>query len=150
MPGPDRAGTEIWISREPAEPGFPEGEVARVAAAIQCYATGERVDFADTVLDLSGVPAFDGKTYALLRQVSYGQTTTYGALARDLGDVALSRAGGQAMGNKPMQMIIPSHRVLAANGRSGGFSAPGGVEAKMRLLSLEHAASPSGQFAFGF
>ena len=150
LPGPDRAGTEIWISREPAEPGFPEGEVARVAEAIQHYATGVRVDFAETRLDLSGVPAFDAKTYALLRQIGYGETTTYGALARDLGDLALSRAVGHAMGNNPMPLIIPCHRVLAANGRSGGFSAPGGVEAKMRLLALEHAASPSGQFAFGF
>ena len=107
-------------------------------------------DTALPVIAINEIETKDAKTYALLRQIGYGETTTYGALARDLGDLALSRAVGHAMGNNPMPLIIPCHRVLAANGRTGGFSAPGGVEAKMRLLALEHAASPSGQFAFGF
>ncbi len=64
--------------------------------------------------------------------------------------MALSRAVGTAMGTNPIPLIVPCHRVLAADGRTGGFSAPEGVRAKMRMLALEHAASPTGQFSFGF
>ncbi len=64
--------------------------------------------------------------------------------------MALSRAVGAAMGANPIPLVIPCHRVLAADGRTGGFSSPDGVRMKMRMLALEHAASPTGQFSFGF
>jgi methylated-DNA-[protein]-cysteine S-methyltransferase len=54
------------------------------------------------------------------------------------------------MGANPVPLIVPCHRVLAADGRTGGFSSPGGVRAKMEMLALEKAASPTGQFSFGF
>lgn len=150
LPGRDRARTEMWISRDPAEPGFPEGELGLLPERIRHYAEGAREDFTDVPLDLEGVPAFHRQTYAELLKIGYGETTTYGAIARTLGDLALSRAVGQAMGANPVPLVIPCHRVLGADGRSGGFSSPGGVEAKMRMLALEHAASPTGQYAFGF
>ena len=150
LPGRDRARTELWISRDPAEPGFPDGPVAGLPDRIRAYARGTRQDFADVPLDLRGIPDFHRQAYAELLKVGYGETTTYGAIARALGDVALSRAVGQAMGANPIPLVVPCHRVLAADGRSGGFSSPGGVGAKLRLLALEHAAGPTGQYAFGF
>lgn len=150
LPGKDRGHTEMWISRDPAEPGFPDGALAGLPDRIKRYAQGEQEDFTDVPLDLTGVPLFNRQAYAELLKVGYGATTTYGAIARTLGDVTLSRAVGQAMGANPIPLIIPCHRVLASDGKTGGFSSPGGVTAKMRMLALEHAASPTGQYAFGF
>lgn len=150
LPGRDRGRTEIWISREPAEPGFPDGPYRELPERIRRYAGGERIDFGDVPLDFGDLPEFNRRAYAELLKVGYGETTTYGAIARALGDVALSRAVGQAMGGNPIPLIVPCHRVLGADGKAGGFSSPGGVSAKMRMLALEHAASPTGQYAFGF
>jgi methylated-DNA-[protein]-cysteine S-methyltransferase len=150
LPGRDRIGTEMWISREPAEPGFPEGSMATLFDRIKHYAAGEPEDFTDVPLDLTGIPDFNRQAYAELLKIGYGKTTTYGAIARTIGDVSMSRAVGQAMGANPIPLIIPCHRVLGADGKTGGFSSPGGVTAKMRMLALEHAASPTGQYAFGF
>ena len=150
LPGHDRGRTEIWISREPAEPGFPDGRYAALPDLIKRYAEGERIDFSGVPLDLEGVQEFHRQAYVELLKIGYGETTTYGAIARALGDVTLSRAVGQAMGSNPIPLIIPCHRVLGANSKPVGFSSPGGVTAKMRMLALEHAASPTGQYAFGF
>ncbi len=150
LPGRDRGMTEVWISREPAEPGFPDGRYADLPDRIRRYAEGERIDFEDVPLDWSGVPEFHRQAYDELLKIGYGETTTYGAIARTLGDVTLSRAVGQAMGANPIPLIVPCHRVLGANSKPVGFSSPGGVTAKMRMLALEHAASPTGQYAFGF
>lgn len=150
LPGKDRGHTEMWISRDPAEPGFPEGVLAGLPERIRRYAQGEHEDFTDVPLDLSEIPLFNRQAYTELLKIGYGETTTYGAIARTLGDVTLARAVGQAMGANPIPLIIPCHRVLASDGKTGGFSSPGGVTAKMRMLALEHAASPTGQYAFGF
>ncbi len=150
LPGGDRARTELWISRDPAEPGFPDGVLAPLPERIRRYAAGERIEFTDVPLDLDGLPEFNRRAYAELLKIGYGETTTYGAIARTLGDVALSRAVGQAMGQNPIPLVIPCHRVLGADGKTGGFSSPGGVVSKMKMLALEHAASPTGQYAFGF
>ena len=150
LPGRDRGRTEIWISREPAEPGFPDGRYAELPDRIRRYAQGERIDFGDVPLDLDGIPDFNRQAYAELLKTGYGETTTYGAIARALGDVTLARAVGQAMGANPIPLLIPCHRVLGADSRPVGFSSPGGVTAKMQMLALEHAASPTGQYAFGF
>ena len=96
------------------------------------------------------MPEFHRRCYDDIRQVRWGCTTSYGEIARRLGDVQLSRAVGQAMGANPIPLILPCHRVLAAAGRAGGFSAPGGVATKMKMLAMEQAAAPGGQYAFGF
>lgn len=121
-----------------------------VAARVLAYAEGANDNFADVTLDLSRVPEVNRRIYEHIRELPWGETTTYGAIARWLGDVALSRAVGAAMGANPIPLIVPCHRVLAADGRTGGFSSPGGVRAKMEMLALEKAASPTGQFSFGF
>ncbi len=150
LPGRTEHALAGWIERIGAEPGEPLGAYAQLPGMIRRYAEGERVDFGDVPLDLSGVAEFNRQAYGELLKIGYGETTTYGAIARTLGDVALSRAVGTAMGQNPIPLIVPCHRVLGANSRPTGFSSPGGVTAKMRMLALEHAASPTGQYAFGF
>ena len=113
------------------------------------YAEGTPDDFVDIPLGLTGVPEQNRRIYEHIRSFGWGVTTSYGAIARWLGDVALSRAVGAAMAVNPIPLIIPCHRVMAADGRTGGFTAPGGVDSKLRLLALEKAASPSGKFSLG-
>lgn len=126
-----------------------EGQ-GNVVARIVAYAEGAEDAFQDLALDLSAVPDLNRRIYEHIRQLGWGETTTYGAIARWLGDVAMSRTVGTAMGRNPIPLIVPCHRVLATDGRTGGFSSPGGVQAKMQMLALERAASPTGQFSFGF
>ena len=92
LPGLDRASLLERISRHRAQPGEPTRAIAAVIDQIEDYAEGEVVDFSAVKLDLSGVPDFNRRAYDLLLGIGWGQTTTYGALARELGDVALSRA----------------------------------------------------------
>jgi methylated-DNA-[protein]-cysteine S-methyltransferase len=121
-----------------AEPGAPTRETAEAIAAVKRYFAGEAVDFSDVRLDLDGQEAFYRDIYAAARRVGWGHTTTYGGLARELGaGPQAARDVGQAMAKNPVPLIIPCHRVLAAGGKVGGFSAPGGSAAKIRMLELE-------------
>jgi methylated-DNA-[protein]-cysteine S-methyltransferase len=121
-----------------AEPGSPPQAVAEAIAAAQRYFAGEEVDFSRFELDLGGQLPFFKQIYAATRRVGWGCTTTYGALAKELGvGPEAARDVGQAMAQNPIALIIPCHRVLAAGGKVGGFSAPGGAVAKRRMLELE-------------
>ncbi len=145
---PDRLRQQLG-----GEPAIPPPAIADTISLIQLYAEGERVDLASVPLDLARLPEFHRRAYALLVEIGYGETTTYGAMARQLGGVSLSRAVGQAMGANPIPLIIPCHRVLGANGSLGGFSAPGGSDSKRRLLLLEGArtsVAPAAQLALDF
>jgi methylated-DNA-[protein]-cysteine S-methyltransferase len=84
-------------------------------------------------------PELDRRVYEIARATGPGETTTYGEIATRLGDIGLSRAVGQALGRNPWPLIVPCHRVLAAGGKPGGFSAAGGVTTKRRLLEIEGA-----------
>ena len=139
LPEKDQVAAERRLkSRSPnAEPAVPPPEIAQPIQDIQLYLTGSRVDFAPVMLDLDGVNAFNQTIYELLRAIGWGQTTTYGELARRAGSPDAARAVGQAMGSNPIPIIIPCHRVLAAGRRIGGFSAYGGIITKERLLELE-------------
>jgi methylated-DNA-[protein]-cysteine S-methyltransferase len=117
----------------------PPDPIAQVIAAIGRLLAGESVDLTGVVLDEAGRPDFDRAAWAMARTVPPGETITYGEIARRLGDPAAARAVGRAMGANPFPIIVPCHRVLGADGRMGGFSAAGGVEAKARLLSIERA-----------
>ena len=152
LPGLDAAGLAVRINRDGARPGEPTRAIEAVINQIEDYADGEAVDFSDAPLDLTGVTEFNRRAYTLLLRIGWGETTTYGALARELGDVTLSRAVGAAMGANPIPLIVPCHRVLASDGKPGGFSAPGGAESKLRMLDLEGVSvgAPAGQMTFGF
>jgi methylated-DNA-[protein]-cysteine S-methyltransferase len=134
-----------------AVPGQPTPDVGEVVAAAQRYFEGKETDFTQLRLDLDGQDAFFKRVYAAARRIKWGQTTTYGALASELGGgPETARDVGQAMASNPIPLIIPCHRVLAAGGKIGGFSAPGGAAAKMRMLVLEGVqvgASTGGQQA---
>ena len=156
LPGESAAATErLLLRRAPrAKPGTPTPETADAVAAVRRYFAGERTDFLKLRLDLHDQDAFLKEVYAAARRVRWGHTTTYGALAREVGaGPEASRDVGQAMASNPVPLIIPCHRVLAAGRKLGGFSAPGGVAAKMRMLELEGvhvgAARPVQQ-CFGF
>ena len=152
LPGDDNAKMRESLGREGGAPGEPTRAISALMDRIEDYAEGERVEFFDIALDLAGVPDFHRRAYDMLLQVKWGETLTYGELARRLGDVNLSRAVGQAMGANPVPLIIPCHRVLAGNGKPGGFSAPGGALSKVRMLALEGVVvgAPEGQMSFGF
>jgi methylated-DNA-[protein]-cysteine S-methyltransferase len=100
---------------------------------------GEAADLSRIALDMSDVPEFNRRVYAIAREIPPGETMTYGAVARRLGDITLARAVGSALGQNPFPIVVPCHRVLAADGKTGGFSARGGVTTKMRMLSIERA-----------
>ena len=121
-----------------ATPAAPPPAIAAALAAAQHYFSGEKTDFSAVPLDLSKQGDFFQKIYAALRRVGWGETTTYGALAKQFGDDwEIARDVGQAMAKNPIPLIIPCHRVLAAGGKVGGFSAPGGAATKAMMLTLE-------------
>jgi methylated-DNA-[protein]-cysteine S-methyltransferase len=91
------------------------------------------------VLDMEGVPPFHQRVYEITRRIPPGETLTYGEVAKLLGEPGAARAVGQALGANPFAPVVPCHRVLAANSGSGGFSAPGGVDTKLRMLLTERA-----------
>ena len=111
--------------------------VAAAVQSIQAHLAGQPHDLRDLPLDFSGVQDFERRVYAAARALGPGQTCTYGELAHAIGEPTAMRAVGQALGHNPWPLVIPCHRVLAAGGRLGGFSAPGGSETKRRLLVLE-------------
>ncbi|MCP8883415.1 methylated-DNA--[protein]-cysteine S-methyltransferase [Devosia sp. XJ19-1] len=152
LPGDDETVLLERLNRGTTQPGEPTRMISALMNSIEDYAEGEAVDFADVPLDLAGVPDFHSRAYDLLIKIGWGQTVTYGDLARQLGDIGLSRAVGQAMGANPIPLVIPCHRVLASDGKPGGFSAPGGTATKVKMLALEGVSigTPAGQMTFGF
>ena len=100
---------------------------------------GEARDFSAVALDMDGVTQFHQRVYAVARTIPAGATLSYGEIAARLGDSSVAREVGQAMGQNPFPIIVPCHRVLAAGGKVGGFSAAGGVTTKLRLLEIEGA-----------
>jgi methylated-DNA-[protein]-cysteine S-methyltransferase len=120
-----------------AEAAPPDVNVA--IADIRALMAGEARDLSAVTLDMSRIPDFDRRVYIETRSIPPGETRPYGYIADRLGDRGLSRAVGQALGRNPFPIIVPCHRVIAADGRPGGFSAPGGVTTKQRLLEIEGA-----------
>lgn len=117
----------------------PPAPVRAVVDAIRRLVGGESVDLSQAPLDLAGVPDFHRRVYEVALTIRPGETLTYGEIARRIGEPHAAQAVGQALGRNPCPIIVPCHRVLAAGGRTGGFSANGGVETKMKLLSIERA-----------
>ncbi|MFT3663657.1 methylated-DNA--[protein]-cysteine S-methyltransferase [Piscinibacter sp.] len=141
LPGADRARTLASLRRRHpgASEGAPTPAIAAAIAALHALLAGAPESLAGIALDLRGVPDFHRRVYEAARHILPGRTCTYGELAETLGDAGAARAVGQALGANPFAIIVPCHRVLAAGGASGGFSAPGGVATKLRLLEIERA-----------
>jgi methylated-DNA-[protein]-cysteine S-methyltransferase len=102
----------------------------------------------DLVLDLEDVPAFDREVYAMARTIAPGKTLTYGEIAARIAEPDAAREVGQALGRNRIPIIVPCHRVVAAGGRTGGFSATGGVDTKLRLLEIERTTFADGPTLF--
>ena len=117
----------------------PPAPVQHVISQIVALLDGERPDLRQAVLDPAAVPDFNRRVYDVARSIPAGSTWTYGEVAERLGDRSLARDVAQALGQNPFPIIVPCHRVMAAGGKTGGFSAPGGVRTKLRLLSIERA-----------
>lgn len=140
---PDENANATRVRMQARFPGVPECEppqqirltISRIVASL----VGSGDSLADIPLDMTGVPPFNQRVYALARNIKPGETLTYGEVATRLGEPAASRAVGQALGHNPFAPVVPCHRILAAGNRSGGFSAGGGVLTKLRMLEIEGA-----------
>ena len=141
LPETTRGGTLARMRRhtgdvpEAAPPPFVRAAIARVQRLLQ----GERDDLGDVPLELDTVPAFHRRVYEMTRAIAPGEVLTYGEVARRIGEPGAARAVGQALGANPFAPVVPCHRVLAAGGRSGGFSAEGGAATKLKMLEIERA-----------
>lgn len=113
--------------------------VTAAAEAMTRLLDGEPEDLTDVVVSDAGLEPFARRVYAATRAVGPGETTTYGAIAHELGDPTAARAVGAALGANPTPIVVPCHRVLAADGSLRGFSAPGGTVTKRRMLEIEGA-----------
>lgn len=113
--------------------------IQRIIAKVRKHLQGDPQDFTGIAVDVSNLGTFSQKVYAAARKIPAGQTRSYGQIARALGQPNASRAVGQALGRNPVALIVPCHRVLAAGGKPGGFSAYGGWSTKCKLLELESA-----------
>lgn len=142
LPARDEAATRRQLLRRfpEASEAAPPASVAQALMLIVKLLSGEKADLSAIPLDLDRVNDFERKVYAVARQIPPGATLTYGDIAARLGDKMLARDVGQAMGRNPFPIVVPCHRVVAANGKLGGFSAPGGASTKRRMLAIEGAA----------
>jgi methylated-DNA-[protein]-cysteine S-methyltransferase len=151
LPEGKEVATRARLSRRfpEAVEAAPPGRIQHAMAQIDALLSGRASDLSGVELDMRGVPPFHQRVYAAARAIAPGQTQSYGALALALGAPGSARAVGQALGRNPFAIIVPCHRVLAASGRMGGFSANGGITTKLRLLSCETPASLSPEAPFG-
>jgi len=149
LPEANEPATRVRVvKRYPAaQEAAPSSEIQRAIDGIVALLQGEPRDLNDIVIDNGNTPNFNARVYAIARTIPPGQTLTYGEIAERLGDKLLAREVGTALGQNPCPIIMPCHRVLAAGGKTGGFSAPGGVVTKLRLLSIE-GAQPGGPTLF--
>jgi methylated-DNA-[protein]-cysteine S-methyltransferase len=155
LPERDRAATERRLQRR--APNGVEGEppawIADIIEILKRYADGAPVDFSSVPVDLAGVDTFRLAIYDAARRLGFGETTTYGELAASAGYPDGARDTGQALGQNPVPIVVPCHRILAAGNKIGGFSAPGGSATKERLLKMEGVRvgpPPPAQTSFGF
>lgn len=140
LPEPAGAERARMLRRFPdAIEAAPPAQVREAVERIMALLRGESPDLDTIALDMSNVPEFDRCVYEVTRRIARGATRSYGEIAIELGDPAAARAVGQALSRNPFPIIVPCHRVLAAAGRPGGFSAHGGVATKLRMLAIEGA-----------
>lgn len=153
----DRAAVERSLERLGIPPASaeckPPAWVQGLIGDIEAYAAGSAVDFSAVPVDLSSIDDFRLSIYRAARQLGFGETTTYGELAKRAGQAGLPRETGAALGANPVPLVIPCHRITAAGGKIGGFSAPGGSATKERMLALEGVVvgpAPASQQSFAF
>lgn len=128
---------------EPSAPETPSNSwLTTIVERFQAYASGSPEDFRDIPIDLSACTPFQRSVLKACRKIPYGETATYGQLAHRSGSPRAARAVGSVMAGNRVPLIVPCHRVVPTSGALGGFSAPGGIGTKQRLLDLERATIP--------
>ncbi len=132
QPAPDKALTLISDLLRNAVAGT--SSLRELTYRIGCYFDGEQVEFPDA-LDLEQYTLFQQDVWKHTCSIPYGETRSYGWIAKELGKPKSGQAVGKALACNPLPIIIPCHRVVASNGSLGGFS--GGMELKRKLLQLE-------------
>jgi methylated-DNA-[protein]-cysteine S-methyltransferase len=133
---------------EASEAAAPD-ELSSTIDGVRALMRGEKADLSAAVLDIARVPEFNARVYEIARAIPPGETLTYGEMAVRLGDKLLARDVGAALGQNPWPIIVPCHRVTAAGGKLGGFSARGGQHTKLKLLSIEGAPAAAQADLFG-
>jgi methylated-DNA-[protein]-cysteine S-methyltransferase len=144
LPSPRTAG----IQRLNDHPAVPEAVRAAISGIVAVLG-GSAMDLGFVTLDEHGIDPLRRAVYAATRTIPPGTTATYGEVARAIGRPDAARDVGAALARNPFPMVVPCHRVLGANGRLTGFSAPGGLETKRRMLELEGAPGFGQQLLFG-
>ena len=141
LPDGDEPATRVRMQRR-----FPEAQrvapppaVEAAIGAMQALLRGETTDLTAVAVDLDAVDHLARRVYAVARTIPPGATLSYGEVADRIGEPRLTREVGRALADNPVPIIVPCHRVLAAGGRIGGFSANGGITMKLRLLAIEGA-----------
>jgi methylated-DNA-[protein]-cysteine S-methyltransferase len=138
LPEPDPADTRRRLEdRFDATEGTPPAAIRDAIDRMVASLRGEADDLADIPLDLRALPRFQQQVFAVVRTIPAGETMSYGEVAAAAGSPGAARAVGQALGRNPFPIVIPCHRVLAAGGRIGGFTAAGGTAVKARMLAAE-------------
>src|SRR5262245_17268706 len=134
LPDPERQRSTGDTEAEP--PAW----VADIIARVQRHLAGDLQDFADVRYDFSRTAAFNRAVLEATLRVKAGHTSSYGEIATAIGETLVAaRAVGTALGGNPWPLLIPCHRIVAAGGKMTGFSGPGGVATKVKLLALEGA-----------
>ncbi len=139
---PDQSAGETsrrLAARTGAMKGEPPTAIRRAIASMTALLEGEGTDLTFVACDFGGIDSFAAEVYAATRAIPAGKTTTYGAIASQLGDKRLARNVGEALGLNPLPIIVPCHRVIGAGGKLTGFSAAGGVATKLKMLAIEGA-----------
>ncbi len=149
LPEASDAGTRArLVKRFPdAREEAPPADVQHAIDGIRALLRGDAHSLSDVVLDMDGVPPFDRRVYDVTRTIRPGATLSYGQVASRIGAPGAARAVGRALGRNPFALVVPCHRVVAAGGGTGGFSASGGVGTKLRLLAIERSAASGGLFS---
>lgn len=132
LPDPDRGSSDTEFE--------PPGWVAEIVERVRRHLGGEPQDFSDVRYAFDRLPEFNRAVLRATLEIKSGHTATYGEIATAIGQpLTASRAVGAALGGNPWPLLIPCHRVVAAGGKMTGFSGPGGVATKAKLLALEGA-----------
>ena len=134
-----RLRARIAKRRPDAVEKAPSAEIAVAVTAITSLLRGERTDLSDLRIDDASLEELDRRVYTAARAIPVGRVITYAALAARVGPITSAREVGQSLGRNPFPIVVPCHRIIAASGELGGFSAPGGAATKRRLLMIEDA-----------
>lgn len=141
------ARTRVKALSPEARESAPTAAAADAIDRIIGLLSGKKTTLGTIPLDMRGLPPFHVKVYVAARLIGPGETLSYGEVARRIGSPGAARAVGQALGRNPFAIVVPCHRVLAAKGKIGGFTASGGLETKRRMLLIEHGMATEGSLA---